>query len=114
MVDPDFLDKLDKIGQIVRNSEAPFGGIQIILCGDFMQLPPVSRDAVRRFAFESKVWGKLLNGAESCVKLSKVYRQRDDRLVKILQEIRTGRLGEESCRLLKGTQSNNLGDNAPM
>lgn len=41
MLDPDFLDTLDQVARIVRrNEKVAFGGIQIIFCGDFMQLPP--------------------------------------------------------------------------
>ncbi len=40
MVDGELFDKLEEIGRILRNVKAPFGGIQLVLCGDFMQLPP--------------------------------------------------------------------------
>lgn len=38
----DLFDKLDEIGQHIRKNSRPFGGIQLVLCGDFYQLPPVS------------------------------------------------------------------------
>ena len=41
MMDPILLDKLDEIGRIIRRSEKPFGGIQMVFVGDFFQLPPV-------------------------------------------------------------------------
>lgn len=37
----DLFDKLNAIGQDIRESERPFGGMQLVLCGDFYQLPPV-------------------------------------------------------------------------
>ena len=38
----DLFDKLDEIGRHVRNNSHPFGGVQLVLCGDFYQLPPVA------------------------------------------------------------------------
>ena len=53
MLDRNFFDKLDAVGRRVRGDVgAAFGGLQLILCGDFFQLPPVSSG----FAFESNVW----------------------------------------------------------
>jgi ATP-dependent DNA helicase PIF1 len=40
MVDGNFFDTLEEMARILRNVNAPFGGIQLVLCGDFMQLPP--------------------------------------------------------------------------
>ena len=42
MVDPSLFQAVDRLAQIVRKSPLPFGGIQLVLCGDFLQLPPVS------------------------------------------------------------------------
>lgn len=42
MLSGDLLDKLEQIARKVRNNQSPFGGIQLILTGDFLQLPPVS------------------------------------------------------------------------
>ena len=52
MVDGDFFDKLETIARVVRNSSKPFGGIQLVLCGDFLQLPPVSKDDKKLFSFQ--------------------------------------------------------------
>lgn len=42
MMDPELLDKLDYIARAIRRrSEKPFGGIHVVLCGDFLQLPPI-------------------------------------------------------------------------
>ena len=40
MVEAEFLDKLETIARLVRKISKPFGGIQLVFCGDFMQLPP--------------------------------------------------------------------------
>lgn len=41
--------------RVVRKSDQPFGGIQLIVCGDFLQLPPVSKDKNARFCFQVRV-----------------------------------------------------------
>ena len=41
------------IFRVIRQNNDPFGGIQLILCGDFLQLPPVTkRGEKRKFAFQ--------------------------------------------------------------
>jgi ATP-dependent DNA helicase PIF1 len=57
MLSPDLFDKLDAIAKAVRKSERPFGGVQLILCGDFFQLPPVTKGkVVDRFCFDARTW----------------------------------------------------------
>ena len=48
MVDADLLDKIEAVARAVRRSKEPFGGIQVVFCGDFLQLPPVSKDSDRK------------------------------------------------------------------
>lgn len=55
MLGSKLFDNLDYIGQAIRNSDKPFGGIQMIFSGDFLQLPPVKDDWV----FKSHAWKKL-------------------------------------------------------
>lgn len=43
MVEGKYFDKLEAVARAVRKSKKPFGGIQLVLCGDFLQLPPVSK-----------------------------------------------------------------------
>ena len=53
MVDGQYFDKLEAIARGVRKSKKPFGGIQLVLCGDFLQLPPVCRDGQKKiFCFQ--------------------------------------------------------------
>lgn len=83
---PDFVfDMLDAVLRWARNDDRPFGGIQLILCGDFYQLPPVEG----KFITNSKVWDEL--NIRSCY-LTKVYRQKDDRLRDLLEGVRGGNL----------------------
>jgi ATP-dependent DNA helicase PIF1 len=55
------LDMVDQIARRVRAEDVPFGGIQIILCGDFFQLPPVNRGdtPAGTFVVNSNVWQEL-------------------------------------------------------
>ena len=43
MLPADLFDKLEAVARATRGSDAPFGGIQLVLSGDFHQLPPVTR-----------------------------------------------------------------------
>jgi ATP-dependent DNA helicase PIF1 len=75
MVDPDFLDKLNSIGQLLRKSPKPFGGIQVIMTGDFFQLPPVNKfSKATRYAFDADCWDSVV-GDKVC--LTQVFRQKD-------------------------------------
>ena len=56
MINSELFDKLDHIARIIRSNDRPFGGIQLVVCGDFMQLPPVSKKSSVSFCFESKAW----------------------------------------------------------
>lgn len=56
MLDAVFIDDLDKVLKAVRENKDPFGGIQMVMVGDFFQLPPVSREGDTLFAFESNAW----------------------------------------------------------
>ncbi|PIW37302.1 MAG: helicase [Candidatus Kerfeldbacteria bacterium CG15_BIG_FIL_POST_REV_8_21_14_020_45_12] len=89
------LDMVDEVLRTIRDIDEPFGGLQTVLCGDFFQLPPINRDSneVKDFAFEAKVWRELK--PKVCY-LDQVYRQDDDALLTILQEIRAGDISEDS------------------
>ena len=106
MMTPELFDKLDDLGKRLRKSMKPWGGIQLILCGDFFQLPPVNKGMagdvlVGRFAFESAAWNKanLLP-----VLLTKIERQLDDSFQTVLNECRVGKPSEKTIEILKGRQ----------
>lgn len=54
-------DLVDEVARKLRKNEAPFGGMQVILCGDFFQLPPINRDSSQAsgFVVSSRSWEKL-------------------------------------------------------
>lgn len=76
MVDADLFDKFNKIARIMRKKDVPFGGMQIIVTGDFLQLPPVTRGTEPRFCFEATTWEESL---DKQVVLTQVFRQKDQR-----------------------------------
>lgn len=92
MFDREMLTLLDDVMRIAREAEGePFGGAQVLFFGDFLQLPPVSRK-VSPFAFDAPVWEE----AEIKTRLlTKVFRQKDQRMAEVLNKIRFGNLDEE-------------------
>lgn len=76
MVDGDLFDKLSQIGRTLRNNGRSWGGIQLVITGDFFQLPPVpdreSREA--RFAFDAATWNTSI---DHTIGLTEVFRQKD-------------------------------------
>ncbi len=87
MLSASVLTMVDEVAREVRhNPEHAFGGLQVVLVGDFFQLPPVSRSTVQ-FAFESPVWGKL--NPLVCY-LTEQHRQDDAQFLSVLAAIRAG------------------------
>ncbi|TPP52520.1 PIF1-like helicase family protein [Leishmania donovani] len=101
MLEPSFFDVVDYIARHVRNRpHEPFGGIQLILSGDFLQLPPVSRErrgSSPQFCFETEAWWRV--NPRVCL-LSTPFRQRSLRFFAILNEMRVGELQPDSVELL--------------
>lgn len=93
MVDGIFFEKLEAVARHIRKNDKPFGGIQLILCGDFLQLPPVvDKNKQKRFCFQSHCWDKCI---ELCFELKQVHRQTDQEFISILNSIRIGRVTKE-------------------
>ncbi len=94
------LDLIDQICQFMKNIDKPFGGMQVILCGDFFQLPPISRfgEPNALFAYEAEIWQKA--DFKICY-LEEQHRQTDFAFIKVLNEIRKNRLSEEGMKHLK-------------
>lgn len=84
------LDMVDEVCRLVRKEpDLPFGGIQIIMSGDFFQLPPINRGDSRAgsFVVNSNVWQEL--DPVICY-LEEQHRQDDETLIGILNAIRAG------------------------
>jgi ATP-dependent exoDNAse (exonuclease V) alpha subunit len=89
MAKADLVEKLDIVCQFIRNNGKPFGGIQVIFVGDFLQLPPVFERFEREvFAFESQAWK---DARVSTVHLTEIVRQHDEpEFAEFLNEVRKG------------------------
>lgn len=107
MFDADRLDAVDSVLRKIRNNDLPFGGIQVVLSGDFFQLPPITHDQTPvQFAFQAQVWERMENLVVCYLDL--VYRQTDDPLLAILQDIRTGELSDSSIEKLQARLQESL------
>lgn len=75
MLDGDLYDKLEEIARTLKNNGRAFGGIQVIMTGDFFQLPPVpEKGKAAKFAFHANTWSTTI---EKTIALNKVFRQKD-------------------------------------
>lgn len=83
------LDMVDEACRLVRRKDEPFGGIQLIMSGDFFQLPPVNRGEARAggFVVHSKAWQEL---DPTICYLQEQHRQDDEHLLEILNALRAG------------------------
>ena len=93
---------LNIIATSIRNRNRLFGGIQVIFSGDFYQLPPVGNPQeieTSQFCFESELWDKLFL-KENIIILKTIFRQKDKKYLKILNEIRNGKIYRSSLNIL--------------
>lgn len=102
-----FFEDLDKLLRYFRRDKRPFGGIQLILMGDFLQLPPVpSRDNEgneldSRFAIHTEAWAKAK--LQACY-LDKVHRTTDKRLKYALAHIAAGKVDELTKQIVESRE----------
>jgi ATP-dependent DNA helicase PIF1 len=94
MMSVELFEMLNTLGKTIRKSSHPFGGIQIIFCGDFYQLPPINSP----FCFESPLWDTVFD--ESIV-LTTIFRQKDESFQVLMNEIRSGSVSYENNLLLR-------------
>lgn len=95
MLSPRLFDNLHWLGQQLRNDPAPFGGLQILLSGDFYQLPVVKCE---EFVFEAKNWEKVI---KDIVILTQSKRQTNPEFRDLLNRLRTGHETTEDFEYLK-------------
>lgn len=117
MIDGGLFDKLEEISRIINKNDMPFGGIQLVITGDFFQLPPVFKahkapsafeapgggfelkgslmdepPTEGRFSFEAHSWNSVVT---TTVELKQVFRQKDNRFSSMLNSIRAGTVTDE-------------------
>lgn len=96
------LDMVDEACRLVREKpDEPFGGIQVVMSGDFFQLPPINRGDSRAggFVTSSNVWQEL--NPVICY-LGEQHRQDDERLLDILNSLREGDVRRHHAEMLLG------------
>lgn len=98
MLSVELFEKLDKLAQTLRNNKLPFGGIQLILTGDFCQLPSINSTSL---LFESKIWNQCI---KETIYLTEIIRQTDINFVKVLNKVRLGIVDEEVQTILKSRE----------
>lgn len=95
MLSPEIFDKLNKIAQAIRENKKSFGGIQLILSGDFCQLPVVKSS---KFCFQAESWNICVH---ETICLEEILRQEDIEFQECLNEIRLGECSESTEEILK-------------
>lgn len=113
------LNMVDMVCKEVRRNKEPFGGLQVVLVGDFFQLPPVVRKSAEGaeaselfddkehrtpFAFGSAAWKTL--DPVVCY-LSEQYRQSDETFLDLLSALRSNTAGESQKKVLRTRYTKN-------
>lgn len=99
MLSAETLSMVDVICRTIRGNPEAFGGLQVILVGDFFQLPPIAKSgAPAHFAYQSPSWKALK--LITCY-LSEQHRQDDAGLLSLLSAIRLNKVNEEHHETLR-------------
>lgn len=102
MLDAIFIDDLNKVLKAIHKNDRPFGGIQVVMVGDFFQLPPVSRDGKAQFSFRANAW----KDAEMKIcYLTEQHRQADPVFTDLLRSMRFGAVTDQHRALLQSRMS---------
>jgi len=117
MLRRDQFELIDIILSHIKDSPLPFGGVQMVLVGDFLQLPPVVTnfdlnlysDLSEPFCFQSDLWGQ---GDFKSFNLIKNYRQDDEKFLSVLESIRYGKITNEVASMLNARVGVALEDGA--
>ena len=95
MMEVALFETLNHLFQKIRGNSLFFGGVQVILCGDFAQLAPIKSS---NYIFQSSLWVTYIK--PHTIYLNKIMRQDDPTFIKILSEIRLGIVTEETKEIL--------------
>jgi ATP-dependent exoDNAse (exonuclease V) alpha subunit len=103
MLSGSHLDIADRLIRVFRDVDEPFGGMQVVLCGDFFQLPPIFREenlysTGTNFAYKSSVWDEL--DLKICY-LTEQHRHEGDGLLSVLNAIRSSSIDDDVLSLLQ-------------
>ncbi|PHT76864.1 hypothetical protein T459_20386 [Capsicum annuum] len=110
MISGEVFDNLEFIARSIRSEELGcaekiWGGIQLVVSGDFFQLPPVisNKGQQKEFAFQADCWNASF---DMQIELKTIFRQSDAQLIKLLQGIRKGKYDSEDLKVLDQCCSN--------
>jgi ATP-dependent DNA helicase PIF1 len=93
------LDMINQVAKLLRQSDAPMGGMQVILTGDLFQLPPIARYGQPiDFVHTSQAWEEI--NPAICY-LSTQYRQKDQHLLGLLEAVRANDFSDVHAELLR-------------
>lgn len=100
MLSAQFLDMVDTLARAIRQTDAPFGGVQVVFSGDFFQLPPVSKrgDASSLYAYHAESWKKA---KPVICYITEQHRQGKDALSLLLKEMRDNDITEYTYDTLR-------------
>jgi len=106
------LDMVNEACKLLRDSEQPFGGLQVVLVGDLFQLPPVNRTSeLTDFAHQSAAWQEL--NPKICY-ITEQHRQEGDALLELLEAMRGGELDTMHIEALESRRGQVPSPDAPV
>lgn len=105
MLDANALHMVNFVAKTLINEWKPFGGLQVVLVGDFFQLPPVVRDEEPVFAFEGEAWKEA--GLTYCY-LTEQHRQSDQAFLSVLTAMRNQTMNEGHRDLIRARFIENI------
>lgn len=98
MVRPDLLDNVADILRHARGDKDPFGGVKLIMVGDLFQLPPVIKEDFFREIYDTSYFfssKSLMASGMEMVSFEKIYRQKDEKFISILNKVREGQMDDD-------------------
>jgi ATP-dependent DNA helicase PIF1 len=103
MMSKKIFEVLEELSRYARLNSKPFGGLQVILTGDFFQLPPIgsmNEPDTSAFCFESPLWHTVIP-LDNHIELNTMFRQKDPKYIEILSQVRRGELSKENTHILR-------------
>jgi ATP-dependent DNA helicase PIF1 len=101
MISSETLDLINNLFKAIRENDTAFGGLQLILFGDFLQLPPIVETQLQNsehFCFKSKSWQEA--NLQTFV-LTEIFRQTDQNFIKLLNNLRFGSITKDNIEILR-------------
>lgn len=103
MMSKKIFEALEELARFARSNSQPFGGLQVILTGDFFQLPPIgtpNEPDTSAFCFESPLWHTVIP-LDNHIELNTMFRQKDPKYIEILSQVRKGELSDQNIDTLR-------------